>query len=73
MDQKQDETKFTQWLVEHTKPCPSCKKPIEKNQGCNHMTCPTASGGCGHEFCWICLAPWSTHGAATGGFYQCNR
>ena len=56
------------WLEEHTKPCPKCKTPIEKNKGCNHMTCKS----CNHEFCWMCLADWSTHGASTGGYYQCN-
>ncbi|MFC1842378.1 RBR family RING finger protein [Candidatus Dependentiae bacterium] len=29
--------------------CPGCRAPIEKNEGCNHMTCK-----CGHEFCWVC-------------------
>jgi len=56
------------WFEENTKPCPGCKNPIEKNKGCNHMTCYK----CKHDFCWICLGPWSTHGSQTGGYYQCN-
>ncbi|CAG8445851.1 3629_t:CDS:2 [Acaulospora morrowiae] len=32
----------------HTKQCPKCASPIEKNEGCDHMTCY-----CGHEFCWL--------------------
>lgn len=34
--------------------CPRCHMMIERTQGCNHMTCQSASGGCGHEFCWLC-------------------
>ncbi|KAH7103987.1 hypothetical protein BKA62DRAFT_615521 [Auriculariales sp. MPI-PUGE-AT-0066] len=33
------------------KRCPSCKTPIIKSEGCNHMTCK-----CGVHFCWRCLA-----------------
>ena len=49
------------WIREHTKPCPKCQKPVHKDGGCMHMTCP-----CKHEFCWVCLQPWRTH-------RQCNR
>lgn len=27
------------WIKANTKPCPGCKKMIEKNHGCNHMKC----------------------------------
>jgi len=40
-----------------TKPCPLCREPIEKDGGCDHMTCRPPVG-CGHEFCWLCLAPY---------------
>ena len=56
------------WIKANTKPCPKCAKPIEKNQGCNHMTCQS----CHHNFCWICLGDWKSHGSNTGGYYKCN-
>lgn len=34
------------------KPCPSCGSLIEKNGGCDHMTCR-----CEHEFYWSTLMP----------------
>jgi len=37
------------------KACPSCGVQIEKNGGCNHMTCR-----CGHEFFWTTLLPYRT-------------
>jgi len=33
------------------------------------MTCQF----CKHEFCWVCMGPWSDHGNHTGGFYKCNK
>lgn len=65
------ESENISWIRANTKKCPKCHKPIEKNQGCNHMVCSKA-GGCGYEFCWLCLGEWSTHGTSTGGYYQCN-
>lgn len=40
----------------NTKGCPGCKSRIEKNEGCDHMTCTR----CGHEFCWLCLADYNS-------------
>ena len=37
------------------KKCWKCRFWIEKNQGCNHMTCK-----CGNQFCYICGAAWKT-------------
>ena len=33
-----------------SKPCPSCQVRIEKNGGCQHMTCRA----CSMHFCWVC-------------------
>ncbi|XP_064389474.1 uncharacterized protein LOC135337464 [Halichondria panicea] len=57
------------WIIRNTKPCPHCRAPIQKNDGCNHMTCKQ----CRHDFCWVCLDPWSLHNHRTGGYFTCNR
>ena len=56
-------------LAQGVKPCPSCQVPIEKNEGCTHMTC----GFCHHQFCWNCSvthgsghAPWCKFNAILG-------
>jgi len=66
-----DESENVKWLMANTKRCPKCRSPIEKNGGCMHMTCRIS--GCSYEFCWLCRGPWSEHGSATGGYYQCNK
>lgn len=38
------------------KDCPKCKTPMEKTEGCNHMTC----GGCSAHICWVCMAVFGT-------------
>eukprot|EP00128_Syssomonas_multiformis_P019004 Colp12_sorted_trinity150504_noHs@150 len=43
------------YLRKNTKKCPQCTSPIEKNHGCDHMTCSR----CKHEFCWLCLTSWA--------------
>ena len=65
------------WWAQNVKKCPKrhggCDRPINKNGGCMHMTCRKGEGGCGFEFCWLCLGPWSTHGSSTGGYFACNN
>lgn len=53
---KEQETANDKWKKENTKDCPNpkCKAAIEKNEGCNHMTCQK----CRNEFCWVCLGNW---------------
>jgi len=43
-----DEAASRQKVGVTTKPCPSCKSPIETNGGCAHMICSR----CGHDFQW---------------------
>ncbi|KAJ4360887.1 uncharacterized protein N0V89_001455 [Didymosphaeria variabile] len=38
------------------KDCPKCSTPMEKTEGCNHMTC----GGCKAHICWVCMGVFST-------------
>ncbi|KAM0890292.1 hypothetical protein ACQ4PT_027115 [Festuca glaucescens] len=64
------ESENMNWILANSKPCPKCQRPIEKHQGCMHMTCTPP---CKFEFCWLCLGSWQEHGERTGGFYACNR
>ncbi|KAK9067022.1 hypothetical protein SSX86_014346 [Deinandra increscens subsp. villosa] len=62
------EAENTNWILAYTKPCPKCKRSIEKNHGCMHMTCRQP---CGYEFCWLCLGPYRGHDVrACNGYTQ---
>ncbi|KAJ4347139.1 uncharacterized protein N0V89_011077 [Didymosphaeria variabile] len=62
----EDDSETANWISANTKECPKCNSTIEKNGGCNHMTCRK----CRHEFCWMCMGVWSEHGTS---WYNCNR
>lgn len=62
----EDDSETANWISANTKECPKCYSTIEKNGGCNHMTCRK----CKNEFCWMCMGVWSEHGTS---WYNCNR
>ncbi|KNE57025.1 hypothetical protein AMAG_02785 [Allomyces macrogynus ATCC 38327] len=66
MKKCQDDSETANWISANTKECPKCQSTIEKNGGCNHMTCKK----CRYEWCWVCLGPWAEHGSS---WYNCGR
>lgn len=55
--------KTLEWLSKYTQDCPKCKSPIEKNGGCNHLSCSS----CKFQFCWVCRGEWTG-----GSHYNCS-
>jgi len=51
----QDDSETLNWITVNTKLCPKCGKKVNKDGGCNLVSCV-----CGQNFCWLC-------GGATGG------
>jgi len=45
------------FMQRESKQCPFCLVWIEKNEGCDHMTCHHCRG----EFCWNCFGNWRSH------------
>jgi len=48
----EEDPNFKKWKKSNNvRKCPKCKCFIEKEVGCNHMTC----FNCKYQFCWICM------------------
>ena len=54
---------FLKWKKhKRIKKCPKCGIYIEKNEGCNHMTCKS----CRYEWCWLCEGQYNYCHFSTG-------
>lgn len=49
------------------KQCPNCNVLIEKNEGCNNMTC----SNCEYPFCWLCMRKYEEDHYAIYNFQGC--
>ncbi|CAF0843165.1 unnamed protein product [Didymodactylos carnosus] len=61
-----DDSETANYMFANTKDCPKCHVCIEKNGGCNHMSCFS----CNHHFCWMCLGDWKSH---ENNYYDCSK
>jgi hypothetical protein len=55
------ESENLNWILANTKPCPKCHRPIEKNQGCMHMTCSQCRWGGGVDT--VLVGVWGVFGS----------
>ena len=59
---------FKDWVnSKDVNPCPKCKVPVEKDEGCQHMTCAM----CRYQWCWICGGEYSDAHYQKGNFTGC--
>ena len=49
-EEKMDKSIIEYALNNFVKKCPNCSIIIEKNNGCNHITCSK----CQYQWCWLC-------------------
>ncbi|VDC00836.1 unnamed protein product [Peniophora sp. CBMAI 1063] len=60
---------FARWKLENgVKSCPRCSADIQKNGGCNHITCAS----CKIHICWVCMKTFDDQDMS-GGVYNHMR
>jgi E3 ubiquitin-protein ligase RNF19A len=63
-----DTKRADKWKKKHkTKQCPQCRADIEKDKGCNHMTCAS----CQYQFCWLCMRKYTADHYNLDNFEGC--
>ena len=61
---------YRDWrLANNVKACPKCKSDIEKNGGCNHITCAR----CRTHICWVCMEMFSDDDGSGGVYAHMRR
>lgn len=60
-----DDRKTRETVSKMAKACPGCLRDVNKHSGCNHITCL-----CGHEWCYLCSAPYARDGM---GLLRCRH
>eukprot|EP01012_Entosiphon_sulcatum_P064719 TRINITY_DN93552_c0_g1_i1.p1 TRINITY_DN93552_c0_g1~~TRINITY_DN93552_c0_g1_i1.p1 ORF type:complete len:505 (-),score=65.49 TRINITY_DN93552_c0_g1_i1:67-1581(-) len=69
---EQSESDNLSYITANAKPCPTCKVYIEKNEGCNHMTCVKCKAeGKPPDWCWVCGGIWDFDGKHGNSWYSC--
>jgi E3 ubiquitin-protein ligase RNF14 len=61
-DRVVEEVQSSEWVLENTKHCPNCSASVQKNGGCNHITCMK----CTYEWCWLCSRRYTSGHYAKG-------
>jgi hypothetical protein len=64
IENDQADGRFSNWAAVNAKPCPNCAVLINKDGGCNHMSCTR----CKTNFCWTCLGDYSRRGHSCDQF-----
>ena len=59
-----DDNETANYMFAYTKDCPKCQTTIEKNGGCNHISCFSCKG----HFCWMCLGEWTDYGHSCSNY-----
>jgi hypothetical protein len=60
LGQNFDEMQNMKYIIDNTKKCPQCGVPVQKNDGCMHMTCTL----CKAQWCWLCMKNHNNHASA---------